>query len=173
MTNVKEITTAELNEILANIEQVKNMGNIVHLTQYTAPRTTKKDRDTKEPFSGSVNKVTNLSVLLGLSYAKQEQKRLAEIGETYEAGIDTMPIDLCDKNDWFGTYKGQEVIRYKPNANSKPKTKYTLDSKLIDKDNLPNVLPLPSNGQKTPWRKLYTKGIRRISINGQKYKVVN
>jgi hypothetical protein len=182
MNNVLEVTTTELNEVLANIEQVSNIGNIVHITQYTAPKTTKKCRDTKEPFNGSVNKLSNLSILLGLKYEKVVTNQLAKEGKDeseYKKGYNTMPIEFGSKNDWFGHFKGQAVIQYKPNGNSKAKTKYVLNSKMIDKGNLPNVLPTPSKAtnqgtdKEVLWRKLYTKGIRRISINGQKYKVVN
>ena len=89
-----------------------------------------------------------------------------------------MPIESDESiNTFAGKYKGKGVIQYRPNPNPKLKVipKFYLNKKEVQKNELPDVLPLPSKpknqGTKKPilWRKLYIENIKQISIQGFKY----
>lgn len=173
-----EVTTAELTAVL--MAMPNGIGSFAKVLQYTEPKTTKKCRDTKEPFSSTIKKLTSLSVLLNTQYEsgvlnqlKKENKEESE----YKKGTNTMPIDFeLSNNEFAGFYNGKAVIQYRPFDNSKPSTKFILDGKVTDKENIPNVLPKKSKAtnqgteKEIFWRKLYVANIRKIKVNGVTYK---
>lgn len=182
MATVTTIITR--NELVNILKTTPNgIGTIANITQYTEPKVTKKDRDTKEPFSGRINKLTVLKVLLNTSYengVKNQLKREDKAETEYKKGTNTMPLDKSESsNNFFGTYYGKPVIEYRPMENSKPRTKFLLNGKVTSKDKLPNVLPISSKAtnqgtdKEIHWRKLYVSNIRKITINGTRYKVVD
>jgi len=181
MANATTIITR--NELVNILKTTPNgIGTIANITQYTEPKVTKKDRDTKEPFSGRINKLTVLKVLLNTEYqngVKNQLKREDKAETEYKKGTNTMPLDKSESsNNFFGTFYGKPVIEYRPMENSKPRTKFLLDGKVTSKDKLPNVLPVRSKAtnqgtdKEIHWRKLYVSNIRKITINGTRYKVV-
>ena len=68
--------------------------------------------------------------------------------------------------------------KYRPMTNSKPRSKFLLNGKITNVDDLPDVLPTQSKAKNQGtdkeifWRKLYVNNIRKITINGAKYKVI-
>lgn len=188
----KIVTVSELENILKNFTVIEGMAVIAHIDQMTMPRVLKKDRDTKEPFTDKVEKFSSYSILLNTKYeqaianrkAKEDAKGL-ETG-AYDKGINTMPLDFSQsKNIFLGYYDkkgvGQlPVIVTRPNtAKTAPKTvtKYFLNGKIVDKNSLPNVLPVPSKptnqgvNEKIVWRNVYLGNILALSLDGTKYVV--
>lgn len=177
----KVVTTTELNEVLANTSN--SIGTFVQLLQVTEPKLTKKDRVTKEPAKYSkIHKISSLNVLFNTDYqngVKNQLDRENKAESEYKQGTNTMPLELCENNNFFGLYKGQAVVQYRPYNNSKPHTKYFANGKIVDKENIGDILPkvYKATNQGTDkeifWRKLYTKNIRKIKINGVLYVVKN
>tara|TARA_Y100000389_G_scaffold99357_1_gene96094 strand:+ start:1539 stop:2096 length:558 start_codon:yes stop_codon:yes gene_type:complete len=180
MTNLKgqiEVNTNELETILLAMPKGSTFAKVL---QYTTPKTTKKDRDTKEAFIGKIQKLTALTVLLNSKYAngvKNQLDRENKEHSEYKQGANTMEIDFTEsENNFCGTFKGKAVIQYRPFDNSYPTTKFIMDNKLTDKDKLPNVLPTKSKAtnqgteKEIFWRKLYVSNIRKIKIDGIIYK---
>jgi len=182
MKNFKNVTTAQLENILLGMDN--NSATAVNITQYTSPKITKKDRVTKVPHTfTSVKKLSILNALLNTNYAKGVETQLERENKAktdYVKGANTMVIDKENSNNNFcGSYYGKVVIEYRPFEKSYPKTKFIADGKMIDKDKLGDILPKSSSAtnqgtdKEIHWRKLYVSNIRRISIGGKKYKVVN
>lgn len=179
MKNAIKVTTAELTSIL--MELPNGIGSIAKVKQITSPKTTKKDRDTKVPFMGTIRKASEVSIIVATDYERNvvnQLKREDKEESEYKRGINTMPIDFeGSKNTFAGTYKGEGVIQYRPNPNdkNKPFVEYFLNKKAIDKANLPNVLPVPSKAtnqgteKEILWRKLYVANIKTIAIQGELY----
>ena len=171
------VTTAELENVLANVEIVNGMGAFANVVQFTDARAKK----TNNPF-GQIMKLSNVSVLLNTQYEKNVVNQLAREGKEatdYKKGANTMPLEKGDKNGFFGYFNGKAVIEYRPNDNVKPRTKYVANGKVVDKDKVTPFLPSTNKAQNQGtereifWRKLYVSNIRRITINGTHYKVVN
>jgi len=180
MTNLKgqiEVNTNELETILLAMPKGSTFAKVL---QYTTPKTTKKDRDTKEAFIGKIQKLTALTVLLNSKYAngvKNQLDRENKEHSEYKQGVNTMEIDFTEsENNFCGHFRGNAVIQYRPFDNSYPTTKFIMDNKLTDKEKLPNVLPTKSKAtnqgtdKEIFWRKLYVKNIRKIKIDGILYK---
>ena len=180
-SKVVKVTQKQLETILLNLDN--KSAKFVKVLQCTTPKTTKKCRDTKEPFSSNLSKLTALSVLFNTDYAKGVERQLERENKPttdYKAGANTMPIDFSESNNNFcGKYYGKTVIQYRPFENSYPKTKYVLDGKITDKSKLPNVLPIKNKAKNQGtdkeifWRKLYTKNIAKIKIDGVTYKNID
>jgi len=178
---VQKVTTVQLSNILLNLDN--KCSTFVKVLQCTSPKTTKKCRDTKEPFSSDLRKITALSVLLNTNYVKGVERQLERENNPiteYKKGINTMPIDkTLSKNNFCGVYYGKTVIEYRPYQNSYPTIKFILNGKITNKSKLPNVLPVKrkaSNQGTTKeifWRKLYVKNIAKISIGGAIYKNID
>jgi len=179
--SAKKVTVIELGTILSNVTVVKGMACIAHVEQLTKPKLTKKDRDTKEPFMGQIHKYSKVAIILNTEYEtvvtnqlKKENKDTAE----YEKGRNTMPIEKCENNNFFGYFNDKGVLEYKPNQGVKPSVAYYLNGKLTDKAILPNVLPVSSvatnqgTEKEISWRKLYITNIVAITLNGCKYEVI-
>lgn len=175
------VTTEQLTNILMNMPN--SIGTFAKVLQVTEPKTTKKDRDTKEPFNAKISKITALSVLLNTEYqngVKNQLKRENKAETEYKQGINTMPIDFSQSaNNFCGTFKGKSVIQYRPFDNSRPTVKFMLNGNLTDKAKLPNVLPTKSKAtnqgtdKEIFWRKLYVSNIRKIKIDGIIYKNID
>ncbi len=175
------ITTNELNTILANTPN--SIGTFVKIVQLTTPKTTKKCRISKElNTTPNLRKLTILNAILNTEYVKGIENQLVRENKAktdYKQGINTMPLELCENNNFFGYFKGNAVIQYRPFENSRPKTKFVNDSKIIDKENLQDILPKTykatnqGSEKEILWRKLYTKNIRKIQINKTLFVVKN
>ena len=176
----KFVNQTELDAILSNFSILNSGSTFASVLQLTAPKTTKKDRDTKEPFNGMVEKLSQVNILLNSEYAVRVLNQLGKEEkpkEEYKQGINTMPLEICENNNFFGTYNGKGVIRYSPNPNPKlkSKTQYYLNGQKVEKSSLPNVLPTvrKATNQGTEkeiiWRKLYTSNIIQITLGGVTY----
>lgn len=175
------VTTAQLTNILMNMPN--SIGSFAKVLQFTEPKCTKKDRDTKEPFNSKIQKLSALTVLLNTAYESgvlNQLKREGKDESEYQKGINTMPIDFSQSaNEFCGFYKGEGVIQYRPFDNSRPITKFLLNGKVTEKAKLPNVLPTTSSAtnqgtdKEIFWRKLYVANIRKIKIDGIIYKNID
>ena len=180
---MKKVTTAQLETILSETVIITGMANFSSLIQLTEPKCTKKDRVTKLPNPyNTIQKMSSLSIVLNTEYETRvtnQLKREDKEKDEYKKGQNTMPIEKCEANNFFGYFRGKAVIEYNPYKNSHPKSLYIADGKLTDKAKLANYLPTPrpasNQGTTTEifWRKLYVSNIRRITLNGTTYKVVN
>jgi hypothetical protein len=180
---MKKVTINELAEILYNTQLKKGMPTFASVLQATEPKVLKKDRVTKEPIPyQSVIKVSKVSILLNSEYEKAVTNQLIKENKdisSYEKGENTMPLEFGENNIFIGKFKGEYVLQYRPNDNSKPRTKFLADNKLTPKDKLVNFLPTENHAQNQGtskeilWRKLYLKNIRKITINKETYKVIN
>ena len=181
-TTTKKVTSNELETLLSKITLIKGMSVIASVLQLTEPKTTKKDRVTKEPFKGMVEKLSKVSIFLNTEYVKGVENQLEreqKSKEEYNKGINTMPIDKSDsENNFFGFFRGKGVIEYRPNTQIKPKTQFYLNGKKVEKSSLPDVLPIErkATNQGTDkeifWRKLYVSNVIEITINGITYQKI-
>ena len=186
-TATVQITVNQLVEILRNTPN--SIGNFVNVTQVTEPKVLVKDRVTKDPNPFTkVLKISNLTVLISTDYAKGVENQLVKESKDvseYQKGKNTMPLNFDNSvNTFFGEFidsKGVNrgwALQYRPFDKSYPISKYVADGNMKSKANMPDILPVssPATNQGTDkeilWRKLYATNIRRININGIRYKVV-
>jgi hypothetical protein len=174
--NAKFVTVSELQTALNNTTILSEMASFGSVIQLTEPKCNKKDRVTKEPFIGKIQKLSYLpSIIVNSKYDTQYQNKLDKEGngEKYVAGKNTMPLELSENNDFYGTYYGKGVIQYRPNPNqnSKPVTYWFLNGKLVDKNDLPDVLP-KSYPSTIVWRKLYVKNIIQLKLGKVAYQTI-
>jgi hypothetical protein len=174
-----KVTTAELTSLLLNMPD--SIGSFAKITQITEPNTTKKDRDTKQPFNDKIIKLSEVSAIVSTDYEKNVLNQLKREGKEeteYQKGVNTMPIDFSvSTNKFAGFFNGKGVIQYRPNPNekNKPFVQYYLNNKAIEFKNLPNVLPVVNKAENQGtdkeilWRKLYISNIKQISIHGNVY----
>jgi hypothetical protein len=184
-SKVISLTADELGIILDSMKFVKGASVIASVLQLTEPKLTVKCRDTKEPFDGIINKLSKVQIYLNTDYAngieaqlerEAKEKEDKEKG-VYNKGANTMPLKLSDNNSFYGTFRNQSVVQYRPNTENYPKTSYFLNGNNVEKRNLPNVLPIKktATNQGTEkeifWRRLYVRNIVQITINKVTYKV--
>ena len=181
---MKRVTLKELAQILFDTKIIKGMPMFASVLQYTEPKMNVKSRTNpqiKNTF-GKVVKVSKSSILLNSEYEKAVVNQLAREGKEateYKKGINTMPLTFGENNQFIGLFNGEFVLQYRPNDNVKPKVKFLTNGKMIDKAKLVDFLPAEkakAENQGTEreilWRKLYLKGVRKIAINGEVYKVI-
>ena len=118
-----------------------------------------------------------------ITVLKLQQKAGLPITEadisSYEKGENTMPLEFGENNIFIGKFKGEFVLQYRPNDNVKPKSKFIANGKITDKNKLVDFLPTESHAtnqgteREILWRKLYLKNIRKLTLNGQTYKVIS
>ena len=182
INNAKFVTLSQFEEVLSNITIIKGMANFATVLQLTEPKTTKKCRDTKEAFLGTVEKLSTVSIILNTDYVRGVENQLERENQgkdKYKKGTNTMPIDKCENNNFFGTFRGAPVLEYRPNTNKNliPETKYFLNGQVVDKKSLPNVLPTVSSASNQGtekeifWRKLYLKNVIELTFNNQTYRL--
>ena len=180
-SKVVRVTQKQLDNILLNLDD--KSARFAKVLQCTSPKTLVKCRDTKEAFSSKIRKITALSVLFNTDYAKGVKRQLERENKPetdYKKGTNRMIIDKSmSKNNFSGTFYGKVVIEYRPFENSYPKTKFICDGKITAKSKIPNVLPKPKKAKNQGtskeiiWRKLYSKNIAKIKINGTIYKNID
>lgn len=187
MKKVKKVSVNELEAILRNANN--SIASFVQLMQVTEPKTLKKDRITKEinPYN-KVLKVSILSVIISTDYKKGVENQLVRENKDtseYKRGVNSMPLNFSNSNNSFfgefidnkGVNKGW-VLQYRPFEKSYPSVKYIADGNIKTKENMPDILPAKSKAtnqgteKEILWRKVYLKNIKRIHINGIRYKVV-
>lgn len=181
---MKHVTLKELAQILFDTKIVKGMPMFATLLQATKPKLAVKSRinkDIKNTF-GEVTKLSKVGVLLNSDYVKAVTNQLAKENKEateYKKGVNTMPLTFGENNQFIGLFEGEFVLVYRPNDNVKPRTKFVAHSKIIDKAKLVDFLPLEKHAENQGtereilWRKLYLKGVRKLTINGETYKVIH
>jgi hypothetical protein len=176
VVNSVVVSQNELEAVLSNCPD--SIGSMAYVRQLTEPNITKKIRGTKLFHGLKVEKETELSVLLNTSYEAGVVNQLNKENKpktAYKKGKNTMPIELCENNNFFGYYKGEAVIQYRPHAKSNPTTKYFVDGVETEKCNIPDILPKTYGAEnqgtdkQIHWRKLYVSNILEITINKVHY----
>ena len=177
---MKQVTTAQLVEILKNRVEVRGKGIFAQVKQITDARA----RKTNNPFN-NISKVTELNVILNTEYARGVELQLEREGkdaDTYVAGKNSMPLEFGPNNIFLGEFKGEPVLQYRPYDNSHPTVQYLADGRPVHKSVVEPWLPVAKertedNRQGTDKeihiRKVYMKNILEMHIDGEVYKVVN
>lgn len=175
----KTVTVSELETVLASMPN--SIGTFAQITQLTTPKILVKDRQTKEKHNfGLVQKLSTLNILLSTDYVRGVENQLDKENKSkseYKAGKNTMPLELCENNNFFGTFYGKSVIQYRPHTNSNPTVKYLHNGVEIEKEDLGDILPVKSKAtnqgtdKEIFWRKLYVSNIVSITLNGVRYQV--
>jgi len=179
----KLVTLAQLIDILANTIVREGMGNFANIIQLTEPKCTQKDRQNGMPFNDQILKLSEVNIILNTKYdavVRNQNVREGNDESAHKKGTNTMPLEKGEHNNFFGYFRGQAVIEYKPNANMSlvPNVQHFLNGKAVDKKTLPDVLPktYSATNQGTDkeilWRKLYVKNIIQITMFGQTYKLI-
>ena len=181
---MKKVSQKELAQILLNTKVVANINIFASVLQATNPPMTVKsrtDKTIKNNF-GEVVKLSKVGILLNSNYIKAvENQLIKEDKDTseYKQGKNTMVIEFGENNQFIGTYNNEFVLQYRPNDNVKPKSKFIANGKITDKKKLVDFLPVdkPATNQGTEreitWRKLYLKNVRKLTLNGETYKVID
>ena len=181
--NTIKLTEQELAKILFDFETQKGMPIFASILQETKPKCTVKHRDTKEknPFQ-SIVKRSFVSILLNSDYEKSvtnQLKKEEKSIENYEKGINTMPLDFGDNNQFIGIFNNEFVLQYRPNDQIKPKTTFFADGIETTKKDLEGYLPkepAPPTNQGTEreifWRKLYLKNVIELTFNKTVYQLI-
>jgi hypothetical protein len=173
---MKKVTLSEMETILANKTFVAGMPIFASVLQYVSARLNKKNNQYADAM-----KFSKVSILLNSDYVKAVENVLVKEGKDksdYKKGKNTMPIVKCDANNFFGYYEGKAVLEYRPNDNSRPNTKYMFNGKIIDKAKIADFIPQTKKAENQGtdreilWRKLYLSNVRKLSLDGEIYKIV-
>ena len=173
---MKKVTLNEMAEILANKKFVAGMPIFASVLQYTDAKLLKRNNIYKD-----VMKFSKVSILLNSDYVKAVENVLVKEGKDktdYKKGINTMPIEKCENNNFFGYYNGKPVLEYRPNDNTRPTTKYVFNGKIIDKAKIAEFIPQTKKAENQGtereifWRKVYLSNVRKLSLDGEIYKIV-
>ena len=174
---MKKVTLNEMETILANKKFIAGMPTFASVLQYTDARLLKKNN----PFADTM-KFSKVSILLNSNYEKAVINVLKKEGKDaadYKKGKNTMPIEKVENNNFFGYYNGKPVLEYRPNDNVFPTTKYVFNGKIIDKAKIAEFIPTTKKAEnqgtdrEIHWRKLYLSNVRKLSLDGEIYKIVN
>jgi hypothetical protein len=173
---MKKVTLSEMETILANKTFVKGMPIFASVLQYVSARLNKRNNQYAEAM-----KFSKVSILLNSDYKTAIEGILVKEGKDkadYKKGKNTMPIQKCEANNFFGYYEGKAVLEYRPNDNSRPTTKYMFNGKIIDKAKIADFIPQTKKAEnqgtdrEVLWRKLYLSNVRKLSLDGEIYKIV-
>ena len=173
---MKKVTKTQLAEILAAKTLVAGMPTFATVEYITDAKLKK----TNNPYA-NVLKQSRVNILLNSEYKKAVTNQLAREGKDateYKQGKNTMPIEKCENNNFFGHYEGKAVIEYRPNDKVKPQTIYLYEGKQISKDEIAAYLPTknyPTNqgtDRVIPWNKLYLDKVIQMAFDGENYEVI-
>lgn len=169
MKNVIEITVLQL---LVLIESLRP-SMFVSITQVTGARL--RIRSAKNDgilAPKDALKVSNLNTHSGISYTNKVQsvtkdENFVAKEAYYNLISDNKMLAQNKKNE-------QKYFVYSGFQNTNARTKYLIDNKIVSKfniseDTLPKVYPSTTT---VIWRTVKVENIRRMTVNGQKYKVV-
>lgn len=180
---MKKVTVKELAQILFETKINKGMPMFASVLQATEPKCTVKSRtnkDIKNPYQ-TIVKLSKVSILLNSDYEKAVTNQLVKENKDvtdYEKGVNTMPLTFGENNQFIGLFNGEFVLQYRPNDNVYPTSKFIADGKLTDKTKLVDFLPKESHAtnqgteREIFWRKLYLTNVRKLTVNGQTYKLI-
>ena len=181
---MKRVTLKELAQILFETKIIKGMPLFASVLQYTSAKLVKKSRTNKEdknPYPNTM-KLSKVGIILNSDYVTAVTNQLVREGKEvteYEQGKNTMPLTFGENNQFIGLYNGEFVLQYRPNDNVKPRTKYVNEGKIIDKAKIEGFLPASKEAinqgtdREIFWRKLYLNNVRKLTLNGQTYNVIN
>ena len=178
-----KVTEKELATILFDTKIVQGMAMFASVLQNTEPKCTVKNRITKEKKTfDKVVKLSKVSVLLNTEYAKavtNQLKKEDKDEDEYIKGRNTMILEYGENNQFIGLFGDKFVLQYRPNDNILPKTKYVVDGKITNKSKLVDFLPTENKAENQGtdreilWRKLYLSNVRKLTLNGQTYKLIH
>ena len=181
---MKKISQKELAQILLSTKVVANFNVFASVLQKSSPKMLVKsrtDKTIKNNFENVV-KLSKVGILLNSNYIKAVENQLIKEDKDvtdYKQGQNTMVLEFGENNQFIGTYKNEFVLQYRPNDNVKPKTKFVANGKIIDKNKLIDFLPTENHAtnqgteREITWRKLYLKNVRKLTLNGETYKVID
>ena len=181
--SIIRVTEKELEAILLDtilVENVPTFATVWQLTDARLNKTLRGDRKQKNPYTNTM-KLSKVSIILNSDYKRALHLQLDRENkdrEDYKQGKNTMIIEKCDNNNFFGYYNKLGVLEYRPNDNVYPKSKFVFNGKIIDKTKLTDYLPeiKKAENQGTDreilWRKLYLSNLREISFLSKRYRVI-
>jgi hypothetical protein len=181
--SIIRVDEKELIQKLSEIVIVDNVPTFATVWQYTDARLLKTfqgNRKDKSPFIGTM-KMSKVSIILNSDYKRALHLQLDRENkdrEDYKQGKNTMIVEKCENNNFFGFYNKLGVLEYRPNDNVYPHTKFVFEGKIIDKKKLTDYLPTTNKAENQGtdreilWRKLYVSNIREISLQGKRYRVI-
>lgn len=181
---MKTVTEKELAQLLFNTKIVKGMPLFASVLQFTSAKLVKKSRTNKEnknPYPDAM-KLSKVSILLNSDYVVAVTNQLVREGKDtneYQKGTNTMPLTFGENNQFIGLFNGNFVLQYRPNDNVKTRTKYVNEGKVIDKAKIEEFLPKVNEAQNQGTdreilcRKLYLSNVRKLTLNGETYKIVS
>ena len=181
---MKKVSQKELAQILLSTKVVANVNVFASVLQKSSPKMLVKsrtDKTIKNNFENVV-KLSKVGILLNSNYIKAVENQLIKEDKDvtdYKQGQNTMVLEFGENNQFIGTYKNEFVLQYRPNDNVKPKTKFVANGKIIDKNKLIDFLPTENHAtnqgteREITWRKLYLKNVRKLTLNGETYKVID
>ncbi len=152
--------------------------------QYTSAKLVKKSRTNsaiKNPHPDTM-KLSKVSIILNSDYVVAVTNQLVREGKDvaeYEQGKNTMPLVFGENNQFIGLFNGNFVLQYRPNDQVKPRVKFVDNGKIIDKAKIADFLPKETEAtnqgcdREILWRKLYLKNVRKITLNGETYKLID
>ncbi len=173
---MKRVTEKELEVILSEATLVEGMPTFATIWQFVDARLKK----TNNPFKDT-KKLSKVSVILNSDYKRalhlqldKEDKERTE----YKQGKNTMVVEKCEANNFFGYFQNKAVIEYRPNDQVKPRTKFVHETKIVGYDQIKDFMPSSNKAtnqgtdREILWRKLYLSNVREITLLGERYKVI-
>jgi len=183
--NVVNVTLNEICAVLANIDKPNGQTFLAYVHMRTPQKDAlKKHRETKGPNPYTlIEKESKFSILVNSTYEKAVENQLKKEGkdtDLYKKGNNTMPLQLCENNRFFGYFNGNAVLQYRPNDNKNAPSDvvYWADGKPVTKDDVKHYLPLESKAKnqgtdrEIPWQKVYLKNVVSLTIFGTKYVLI-
>lgn len=185
VTKIINVTENELAAVLANIDKPNGQTFWAYVHMRTPQKDAlKKHRETKEPNPYTlIEKESKFSFLLNSTYQKAVENQLEKEGKDkseYKKGRNTMPLQLCENNRFFGYFNGNAVLQYRPNDNKKSPSEvvYWADGKPVTKDDVKHYLPIKNKAKnqgtsrEIPWEKVYLKNLVSLTIFHTKYVLI-
>lgn len=177
---MKKVTIDELAQILLEKKMIPGKPVICSIVYFVSARLLK----TGNPYPDTM-KLTKTTVMLNSEYAtgvRNQLERENKFPNTYKPGINTMPLNLGENNNFIGEFKGELALQYRMFDNSHPRTKYVNEGRIIDEKEIANFIPQRAEKDNQEgrqgtqkaifWNKLYLKNVRRMKIDGEEYKVI-
>jgi hypothetical protein len=173
---MKRVTEKELEVILSQATLVEGMPTFATIWQFVDARLKK----TNNPFRDT-KKLSKVSVILNSEYKRALHLQLDKENkerEEYKQGKNTMVVEKCEANNFFGYFQNKAVIEYRPNDQVKPRTKYVHETKIVGYDKIKDFMPSSNKAtnqgtdREILWRKIYLSNVREITLLGERYKVI-
>lgn len=172
MKNSASIIEITVLQLIALIETLRP-SMFVSITQVTNPRFPIKKSLAHGIFDpkGAV-KVSTLNTHSGISY----ENKVKSVTDNPEFKAGQAFYNIISDNKMLAEGKknpNQKYFLYSGFQNTNARTKYLIDNKIVSKHNVPSDLLGTPNNQPVIWRAVKVENIRRMNVNGQRYKVVS